>query len=504
MIKKWFTSRKLFNSNLYILFMGILVALSFLNLNPPMDVSIIQVSSQHQLFVDDYLIERSTMRRVFHKPNYYPQNPILKADKPWELNSNGDPYAAPFSGGVWYDNSDQKFKMWYSAGGAGYSTNGMVTCYAESTDGKRWIKPLINAGTNIVDISGHDCVSVLLDESEKSADKRFKMFCMEFIPSGDRVVMKLKYSPDGIKWTESVAQSGEIYDRCSAYYDPFRDQYVLSLKTIIASKRARNYLAHMNPELLVSLAHKTYDNTSDKHIKFWFGAQDDDPVNPDYPLIKPQIYNHDAVAYESLLLGFFTIWQGPENDVCDSLKIQKRNEVLIGWSHDGFNWTRTDMTPFFPVSSAKEAWNASNIQSTCGNPIVVGDSLYFYMSGRYNNPNWDSNLSTGLATLRRDGFVSMNSEEYENFLVTKALVFNGRTLSINANVHGKLYAELLDIEGKVIPGFSRNECKYYTGNNTKALITWKSKPDLSELIGKPVKIRFHLKEGALYSFWISD
>mgnify|MGYP007006983365 CR=1 FL=1 len=26
------------------------------------------------------------------------------------------PYAAPFSDGIWYDESEQKFKMWYLAG----------------------------------------------------------------------------------------------------------------------------------------------------------------------------------------------------------------------------------------------------------------------------------------------------------------------------------------------------------------------------------------------------
>ena len=42
---------------------------------------------------------------------------MLKADKKWELGATGDPYAAPFSGGVWYDEIEGKYKMWYSAGG---------------------------------------------------------------------------------------------------------------------------------------------------------------------------------------------------------------------------------------------------------------------------------------------------------------------------------------------------------------------------------------------------
>ena len=33
---------------------------------------------------------------VYHTPKNYAQNPVLKADKQWELNANKDPYAAPF------------------------------------------------------------------------------------------------------------------------------------------------------------------------------------------------------------------------------------------------------------------------------------------------------------------------------------------------------------------------------------------------------------------------
>ena len=57
------------------------------------------------------------VERAFHTPTYYEGNPVLKADKKWELGATGDPYAAPFSGGVWYDEIEGKYKMWYSAGG---------------------------------------------------------------------------------------------------------------------------------------------------------------------------------------------------------------------------------------------------------------------------------------------------------------------------------------------------------------------------------------------------
>jgi hypothetical protein len=34
-------------------------------------------------------------------------------------------------------------------------------------------------------------------------------------------------------------------------------------------------------------------------------------------------------------------------------------------------------------------------------------------------------------------------------------------------------------------------------------VTWQGASDLSAVAGKPVKFRFHLKNGRLYSFWVS-
>lgn len=464
-----------------------------------------QVSQGRQLFMESAIVKDCNLKRVYHQPVYSSLNPVLKADKEWELNAMGDPYAAPFSGGVWYDEILKKFRMWYSAGGR--KEYGLITCYAESRDGKNWVKPSLDVvpGTNIVDTLEHDCVSVILDKFEKDLSKRFKMFLVEF-NSKYTVSMKLKYSADGIHWGKVEALSGELYDRCAAYYDPFRGEYVLSLKTMTDKGRSRNFLSGKDPELLVSLAHRTFDKSSDKFIRYWFNADSDDPRNPMFPDIHPQIYNHEAMPYENLLIGYFTVWQGPENKACDSLKIQKRNEVLIGYSKDGFHWNRENKTPFLPVSGDTGAWNAGNVQSVAGSPVIAGDSLYFYVSGRYNSkPLHDSNFSTGLSVLRRDGFVSMQAGSEEGYVLTDTFSFDGKYLFVNADVaEGTLGVEVQDASGKPVKGFTRKECMAMSKeNSTKQRITWKENKDLSSLAGKPLRLKFYLTHGDLYSFWIS-
>lgn len=468
--------------------------------NPP---KVIPINIGRQLFVDNFLIEKTDLTRVYHHPTYYQGNPIVKPDKPWEFNETGG-YAAPFSDGVWYDEKDSTYKMWYLAG---KDKKDYQTCYAISKDGRHWIKPDLHiyGNTNIVDTSNRDSGSMWLDKETKDSNRRYKFFNMEWRPRDNRWQVILKYSPDGIHFDKGIAQSGDMYDRTTAFYNPFLKKWILSLKTLTKIGRARNYIENANPETLVSLSHRIRENVRDESIVPWFGADNLDPHNPEFPEVEPQIYDFDAMPYESLMLGYFVVWQGPENSVCRELGIQKRNEVFIGYSRDGFHWYRPTHTPFFGVDQKGDAWNWGNVQSVTGSPIIKGDSLYFYVSGRKLNDShlmWDGNMSTGLATLRRDGFASMDTKS-KGFLVTRCLSFNGKYLFINADVKGTLLVEVLDSSNNVIPGYSLRDCIPFKGDDTKHLITWGKNKTISSLRNKPVKFKFYIESGALYSFWVS-
>ena len=88
---------------------------------------------------------------------------------------------------------------------------------------------------------------------------------------------------------------------------------------------------------------------------------------------------------------------------------EKPNDICLGFSRDGFHWDRTWREPFISVSERQGDWNWGNVQSAGGCCLVVGDQLYFYVSGRTGVPgsNFPGTCSTGLATLRRDGFASV-------------------------------------------------------------------------------------------------
>lgn len=466
--------------------------------------SIINISVGRQLFVDNFLIEKTDLERTYYYPEYHSANPILQPDKDWEkIGTDGAAFAAPFSDGVWYDETDGKFKMWYMAGGGEYSTQNIgITCYAESKDGVIWNKPTLSivSGTNIVDKgSVRDASVIWLDKQETNASKRYKMF--QVAGGASNWKYHYKTSNDGKTWRDNATPSQSVADRSTVYKNPFRNVWVWSMRHNVRVKssdpytiRARDYMENADP--IIGNKEAKADLSA-----FWFGPWPKEQKHPHYTNNdgSPGIYNQDATPYESIMLGFFSVWQGPENDVCESDNVIKRNQIMIGYSRDGYSWYREDMSPFLSVDENRNAWNNGNLQSVVGSPIIVEDKLYFYLSGRRLEGK-NEITTTGLATLRRDGFASMKGT---GELETSVLKFNGTHFFVNANIIGSLQVELLDEKGNVLSGFSQNDCKIITGDVIKQKVEWKNNATLAILKDKNIKIKFYLTNGEIFSFWIS-
>jgi hypothetical protein len=446
--------------------------------------AVIPIDLGRQLFVDNFLIEQTSLRRTFHQASYHPATPVLRPDQPWERTGAG-PTAMVFSDGVWFDPADNLFKMWYMGG------HTCSTCYAVSRDGIRWEKPRLDVrpGTNIVHSGFRDSCTVWLDLNETDPKKRFKMF--RSVRADREWALDVHFSADGIHWS-NVVQSGLCGDRTTVFYNPFRRVWVYSIRSNDRRLgRTRSYVE--NRQVEAGARWKT-----DEPL-FWVGADRLDPERKDLRT-ECQLYNLDAVAYESVLLGLFSIWRGQPRDRA------KPNEIVLGFSRDGFHWDRPDRRAFCPVSERFGDWNWGNVQSAGGGCLIVGDQLYFYVSGRagIRGAPTSGACSTGLATLRRDGFASMDAGTGAGSLTTRPVRFRGRFLFVNVDApRGELRVEILDAHNQVFPAFSRTNCTPIQTNGTIRQVQWKGGPDVSVLRGQSVKFRFYLRNGRLYSFWIS-
>ncbi len=467
--------------------------------DPP---AVVPIDVGRQLFVDDFLIESTNLQRTWHAATYHPANPILKPERPWELRDDSaertrtlpNPAAMVFSDGVFFDPKDRLFKMWYMGGYA------MHTCLATSTDGIHWERPEFDVvpRTNIVSKASRDSSTVWLDLHEPDPRRRYKMSFFY-----DRR-LELYVSPDGVHW-QGIGQTGPTDDRTTFFFNPFRNVWCFSL-------RANQFLGSVSGryrKYWESAAFAPAPDWNGRAPVAWVKADSRDFSRPGMTT-QPELYNLDCVAYESVMLGLFSIWRGEAGDR------EKINEVTLGFSRDGFHWDRPNRQSFLPVSDTPGSWNWANVQSAGGGCLIVGDQLHFYVSGRQGRPGSNSPgvCSTGLATLRRDGFASMDftpdrarvmrTPNDAGTLTTRVITFTGGHLFVNADVrNGQLRAEVLDESGNVIAPFTRDACVPIAADGTKQPITWRNVPSLAAVKNRRVRLRFSMTYGQIFSFWVS-
>lgn len=104
--------------------------------------------------------------------------------------------------------------------------------------------------------------------------------------------------------------------------------------------------------------------------------------------------------------------------------------------------------------------------------------------------------------LRLDGFASLSAGYDGGEMLTRVFVFEGSALNLNysTSAAGEIRVELLDGEENKIPGYSMEEARPVIGNEISREVFWNGSSDVSDLSGKPVRMKVYLKDADLYSF----
>lgn len=462
--------------------------------NPP---KIIDVSVGRQLFVDDFLIADTTLAPTYHTAKKYAGNPILAPETPWEIAQS--PVACPKSGGVFYDEKEKIYKMWYEGGWL----RGM--CYATSHDGIRWERPDLGIvpGTNRIlpyegyephkyfagaDYTRSDSTTVWIDD-DAPANERYKLFLRN---PGGKSPGFVAVSADGLHFRD-FRETSELFDRSTVFYNPFRKKWVYSIRDVWQG-RSRTY--RECDDLLAGA------QWTEEEAHHWLACDEKDLPDP-YIGFPPQLYNVDCVGYESILLGMFQIMQGPENDACEKRGVPKITELIPMYSRDGYHFSRPCRRPIIPAERVAGRWDRGYVQSVGGVLIPHGDECFIYYIGfagdeAHAEEDWITNGiyrngATGLATIRRDGFVSL---EGEGTLTTRQILYNGKE-SLHINANGRVGVEMLSSDGALLA-----RAEDFVGDATDARL---SLPEdaVAKANGKPIRLRFTVK-GALYSFGFFD
>jgi hypothetical protein len=434
------------------------------------------VGKERQLFVDDLLIQSQRgLTRTLHPAQKHAGNPLMTPDRPWETQAKS---ILPLS--VCRDPETKQFRMWYGIWGKQIEKP-TFEGYATSSDGIAWEKPNLglyefNGSTDNNIVREGRMFRVVPDPNESDPAKRYKAAIRD-------AGCIASYSPDGLRWTQTAPILDQALDASSVHWDPADKKWIASCKIFWNGQRARGYAES-----------KDFENWTDTYFMLAVDERD----GPE-----DQLYAMHISRYPSSYLGLLKIYH-LDTDRCD---------IQLAFSRNARHWERPDRAPFIPNGSEKGAWDYGNLDDCSGNPIVMDDHLRFYYSGRSTLHNeLPNDGAMGLATLRLDGFMSMDAGAEGGVLVTRPVKLRGNALYVNADVKagGEIRVELLEDKVRdtstdeadvpIFP-FLKNNCAPIKTDDVRHVVRWNNSSSLESLDGRPVRLRFHMKDAQLYSFW---
>jgi hypothetical protein len=467
------------------------------------------LGSSRELFLDDYRIASSKdVGRVVHAAHKLPE-PVVRPDKPWETSAYT--YGSVFKiGGV--------YRMWYDCNND--VAPNYYLCYAESRDGEKWTKPLGRgsigykdipaAKTNLV-IAGGGTIAY---NPDASPDRRFALMQFHSGVVNQTLGYYVYFSKDGYDWTLGEDKPALLDgDVSQVTWDPRQKLYIATIKKRMFTSRtpgiydraafvstSKDFLTWSTPQLAVS------------------GDSADDGAAEALNGLEGQIYGMPVLPYESTYIGIPWVFLTTDYTT-GSQSSAGAGPVLpeVASSRDLTDWSRPARDPILKPGDPG-AWDDGALY-TSSNALVTDKKITMYY-GAFNAghggqdatvPDPDTYVGqTGMATWRRDGFVSLTNASTPGTgepgeVTTKPVVFHGSALKVNAVVHsrGSLTVEVLDAaDGKPVPGYTAGDALPLKGDQYQATVRWKAGRSLSALSGRQVQFRFHLTGTDLYSYWV--
>jgi hypothetical protein len=179
-------------------------------------------------------------------------------------------------------------------------------------------------------------------------------------------------------------------------------------------------------------------------------------------------------------------------------------EGLFMASRDGVTFKRWNEAFLPPGIERPGTWNYGH-QYIAWHPVETRSSmegapneLSLYATESY----WtDHSNALRRYTLRLDGFVSLHAPMSGGEVITKPITFTGKALTMNfaTSAAGGVKIEIQDANGKAMTGFALSDCEEHFGDSIERTVVWKNGRDVSSLAGKPVRLRFTLKDADLYA-----
>ena len=476
----------------------------------------IMIGSRRELFVDQYLIEKlDHAALVLHRPT--PRSVAIRFDQPWEGNTSG--YPTVMRDGELFRMIYRGHRMVWDSGKL-LMSHSPVVCYAESRDGITWTKPEIRKypllGPMAKQVSDPLANNIVWPGSPYSGtfvpfqdtrpgcpeSEKFKA-----VGGNYRTGLHFFTSPDAIDWVKSekaIFRQGALDSMNVIFWEPMKQVYVLYFRTVVDGMRSismatspdlRSWSEPVALRYPGSTRQQMYTNGIQPyyrapHVRFGF------PTRYTAREMTPQL---QSLEPRNLRAELAAAYARVGSDLSDGLFMSSRDGVQF------HRWDEAFQRPGPEAAASRNKWMYGDNYQGYGLFETASriDGAPNEISMLFSEGYWREGESRiRRYTIRLDGFVSVQAPFSGGEVVTKPVVFDAGPLVINysTSAAGSLRVELQDESGNPIAGFALKDCMDSIGDSVQHQVRWKDGSDLGQLAGRPVRLRFAMKDADLYSF----
>lgn len=479
-------------------------------------------------FDDHTLPYRLNLKLTFTRPEKHPGNPVVASGPP----GSPDAVRAQFYGSV--IKVGTIYRMWYCAI-AGTGTIGNVStsarlAYAESTDGVRWTKPELgltefngNKRNNLLglpaglDLSRTEPLAcfVLHEPEDPDPARRYKMAVYgRYYPSAsaprhpgvpaDNVPSTVYpfFSADGLTWTLAVPlpKAGGAFDEDEA---PIRVRNNFELGGLYKFDGLYHVTGQaLSPDVFApdgSLVRRTMVTHWSPDFIRW--SQDKSLAFQRWGYRSPrdslQEAHEPAAVWNrgNILLGLYGLWHGAV------IVSERRMDLGFLVSNDGVHFREPVADHDFLSAGADHEWDARGLIHGQGFENI-GDRTFIYYGAWDVSGGGKGTSGIGLATLPRDRIAALSTRDPGDGQFTSRPFTLASPAVLRVNVEGisaraAMRLELLDREGRVLPGFAAD----LAGSGFAVPVIWSGASGIPTGTSMRLRATFHGPEAAEVKFY---
>lgn len=449
-------------------------------------------------FFDDRAIQnRDNMIRRLGKPNW-----VHEATLEDDITEGAWNYPT-----VWHDTKKDQWCALYGgaaphsfASSVGFFLRTQILLYARSGDGVHWEKPDLTHETpsigrlrpnqvfcSDIPINSRgkggpriDGGPVYYDQQEPENDRRLK-YLYRYIDDSGRSEERLVISPDGIKWKWEELPWGrefQFHSPVAIFFNRHSNSYFISNRFSLHDRRivfreTKDFKSINKPELILQ------------------SDPEDPPLSETYAML--------VFPYEGMYIGLLWILHTNPAEITLN-RLYGFIDCSLTYSYYGKVFNRAFHEAFIPRNIKGEHGGGCIFPSSM---VCCSKDIRIYSGGSKAEMFRNQGLSDAgllLHTLRKDGFVYLESNAIAGRIITKGVVFKEDDLRLNICApYGRVRIQILELSGKPIDGLTFMDSVPFTGDEIDYRPCWKNGKGIKQLIGKPVFLEIEIAEGSIYA-----